>query len=236
MSKQFFLSTSSKSYLSNNCGFSIQGDVDQFNEIALGFDLPEFDAAITEMVSKVGVEWKKKTLSLDDAGVYISYKGAYEGKSVRLARKIVVENGVRKVIHEDFVLPISLQGKGMAKSIFRTLYDQYKNAGIEVIEVVANIDIGAYAWARYGFSMTNREEIRKLVTLAYEKLFGRDLDRFLELFNEFKGDYPFPVKYLARESFGEHLLRNTTWEGVLDLRNEKDRVYFEDYLGLNLRS
>lgn len=52
--------------------------------------------------------------------------------------------------HDYFVLE-SNHGAGVGKDIFGAHLATYEKMGIEQIHVHANIDVGGYAWARYGF-------------------------------------------------------------------------------------
>ncbi len=60
------------------------------------------------------------------------------------------------VKHSSFMLPESLQGQGVAKKILRDSfgwYEQQKKEGVPVLDVRlrANVGVGGYAWAAYGF-------------------------------------------------------------------------------------
>ena len=52
---------------------------------------------------------------------------------------------------EEIQMPTSLQGKGLNKGIFKDNIDIFKAKGIETVELTANVDVGGYAWFRYGF-------------------------------------------------------------------------------------
>jgi hypothetical protein len=49
----------------------------------------------------------------------------------------------------------SAQGSGFASQLNKTMFDWYRQAGIDHVEVHANIDVGGYTWAAQGFDFAN---------------------------------------------------------------------------------
>lgn len=49
----------------------------------------------------------------------------------------------------------SAQGSGFASQFNKTMFDWYRQAGIDHVEVHANIDVGGYTWAAQGFDFAN---------------------------------------------------------------------------------
>lgn len=68
---------------------------------------------------------------------------------------------------KDFQVPVAAQGKGVAKEMFRKSLDLYKAADVDQITLEANVDVGGYAWFRYGFIPTSPFEIDKIVDWIY---------------------------------------------------------------------
>lgn len=57
-----------------------------------------------------------------------------------------------KRVHMDYYrLPESDQGHGIMKQVMAQQMQIWKDAGIEKVDLYANIDVGGHAWARYGF-------------------------------------------------------------------------------------
>lgn len=55
-------------------------------------------------------------------------------------------------LHLDVMdLPPESQGQGVAKEVLGNLVDYAQENGIDRISLVANIDVGSYAWAKFGF-------------------------------------------------------------------------------------
>lgn len=66
--------------------------------------------------------------------------------------------GKKGVYHNYFSLKPEIQGKGIAKTLFKDLYEQYKNTGADYLAVHANIDVGGYTWGSMGFRTNNLRE------------------------------------------------------------------------------
>ena len=71
-------------------------------------------------------------------------------------------DGTLEVETKDFQVPIAAQGTGVAKEMFIQSLDLYKAADVSKITLEANVDVGGYAWFRYGFIPNNLDEISKI--------------------------------------------------------------------------
>jgi GNAT superfamily N-acetyltransferase len=58
------------------------------------------------------------------------------------------------VHHDIFQLNRSHQGNGAASAWYKHTSEQYRKAGFDRIEMLANLDVGGYAWARQGFGFS----------------------------------------------------------------------------------
>ena len=56
--------------------------------------------------------------------------------------------------HDYLKLPSSQTGKGEAKTLLSSQVALYQKLGLDRVQVHANIDVGGYAWAKYGFTPT----------------------------------------------------------------------------------
>lgn len=81
-------------------------------------------------------------------------KDAESGLRVgRIERTFDFEDG--SVHHDYFKLVDSAQGAGRAKSIIGSQIEFYNRMGnINKVELLADIDVGRYAWAKYGFKQS----------------------------------------------------------------------------------
>lgn len=162
-----------------------------------------------------------------DGGVHLSWRG----NGVELKRAFRIDdNGAKYVDHELFQLDRQLQGKGVSRQVFKALYEQYRVAGVERIELYANIDVGGYAWARYGFCVRDRNEA--ISAIRFSALTAKQEERIMGLIDgHFNASSdPFPMNKIARLPYGKKALLGSDWEGVLDLTDTQQRRVFERYL------
>lgn len=61
------------------------------------------------------------------------------------------DGNIESIKHEYFVLPPEAQGSGVSKETIADSLRAYKAAGINRIDLHANIGMGGYVWLRYGF-------------------------------------------------------------------------------------
>lgn len=209
---------------------AFNGTANNFNKILRGFDLPSFDAELTEIAAEKGFTWETKSYSADERRVYFEYSGQYQNDWITLIRSFSIKDGKKVVDHDLFMMPSSLQGSGLSKQIFRRLYRQYQNAGVQRINVHANIDVGGYAWAKYGFSMIRKGDVEALKTAAKIKLSAKKYKDFMEVYDLYKDIVPFPVKHIANQPYGKQLLLESDWYGSIDLEDDDETEYFEKYL------
>ena len=216
-------------------GFHIvDNDVSKnYNEIMKGFNLEKLDDDLTSIFESYNSKIVQKTIeTVNDDKIKISYK---TNNKIYLERTFT-GNGVVK--HDYFDIPNELQGKGISKSVFRSLYEQYKNAGINRIDVYANITVGGYTWARYGFvanaksynSLLKNAEIRS-ESPNITNVTKKDYDDFVNWIKQYEGK-DIPLWEITQKSYGKDILKKSEWGGYLDLVDDNSRKIFENYLGL----
>ncbi|MDR1764020.1 MAG: GNAT family N-acetyltransferase [Dysgonamonadaceae bacterium] len=187
------------------------------------FNIPEYENTIKKIMEKQGkdVWYQEKELSYNDYNgqFEISLQGRVDGKWFSIRRKFYPSKTVE---HSLFELDESLQGKGIAKELFRHLYSQYKNMGIKKIIIHANIDVGGYAWMKYGFT-AKADQYDKLASFATMKaknkyISNSNRDDFIEWLKQYKGK-DIPIYKLADKEYAYGLLEHTEWNGFLDFEN-----------------
>lgn len=96
----------------------------------------------------------------DDGGVtYVQNGGkAFGAEVVNVQRTYYAKLGV--VEHNYLKLKDEEQGSGAVKEMFRTSLPLYEKHGVKRIDLHANLDMGAYAWGRYGFTAKDPDEFR----------------------------------------------------------------------------
>lgn len=63
----------------------------------------------------------------------------------------------KTVYHRYFSVVPLFQGQGFAQQVHDSLMDLYRRRGMERVKVQANIDVGGYTWAKFGFDWAQRE-------------------------------------------------------------------------------
>jgi len=191
-------------------------------------DIVTLNREVQGIVSKYGVSDVKCKMIATSAG---DVRLRWYSDKFNLERSFDTDSkGIRSVDHEYFTLSEDLQGKGISKQIFRSLYKQYKAVGVQRMEVHANIDVGGYTWAKYGFCVANRNDA--LSAIQFYRLTQKQEDRIVAIIDEHfkKSSAPFPMNKIARLPYGKEALLGSDWEGVLDLTDPTQRRTFERYL------
>jgi hypothetical protein len=216
---------------SNNIDF--EGNIDVYNKIIEGFDLKTFDDEVTAIFKEVGLNFEQKVVRAKGDRVNFTFYTPSKVRGVNslyLERSFFFENGVKTVEHDYFQITEGFQGGGISKKLFRSLYKQYQNADIEKMKVHANLDVGGYTWAKYGFSTTYEGRIAKVIEKAKDKLKGKNLIDFQKWLEEGRAKEFFSMSELARRKYGKELLLGSDWFGFINLKDKNQRKTFETYL------
>lgn len=155
------------------------------------------------------------------------------GEGLTLWRTFANTNDGLEVRHQLFKLAEEYQNKGISKEVFRIFYQQYKNMGVRTISVHANIDVGGYTWARYGFMAVDKDEALKAVSYCdkYWKTASEFIDTYYKK-HSLPASAPFPMRLLTEQSWGKEVLLGTDWAGKIDLFDQESVKIFEHYLGM----
>ena len=129
-----------------------------------------------------------------------------------------------------------LQGKGIAKEVLRGNIDTYKKLDIGVVKTFANIDVGAYAWAKYGY-VPDESSWRRLqsdLEIEVSAMSGvgipsKAADGLLELIYSSE---PKALWAIADSPYGKELLTGTdiSWYGTLDIDDKESMQRFDAYI------
>lgn len=103
--------------------------------------------------------------------------------------------------------------------------------GVSNINICANINIGGYAWSKYGFCAESRNEAL-YVCNRVKKEFRHEAEKIvLDWYNK-NGDKPFPMMLLAEHPWGKEAMFGSSWYGVLDMKDEAQLKVLKKYIGL----
>jgi hypothetical protein len=82
------------------------------------------------------------------------------GSPEQIERTFVREvDGTLTVSHSTFKLPESKRGAGIAKTVLRDSMNEYEKIGVDKIKLTANLNVGSYAWAKFGFNAKDPLEL-----------------------------------------------------------------------------
>lgn len=118
------------------------------------------------------------------------------------------------------------RGNGSAKALFRVSLGVYKMLGVKKVKVHANIDVGGYAWAKFGFVPTQSswEGLRGRMTEKLMRLSGVPADaktRIKALLekNDPKTLFALSDAKIGERSIGKEMLLGSDWYGALSLND-----------------
>jgi len=175
-----------------------------------------------------------------------------EGNRVgSLERIVMLRDGKLVVRHNYFSLPESAQGKGLSKGVLSNQMKLWEEIGVERVELNANINVGGYAWSRYGFKPTQGEwnKLRKSLRddVARSNLTGDEKSILLKVLNSDDPRGIWTVADMSRKvtnkdvfvvglkkdkplKIGQRLLMDSNWNGGLDLKDQEQMERFRNYL------
>ena len=125
-----------------------------------------------------------------------------------------------------------MQGKGISKRVFKELFAQYEDAGIQRAYIHANIDKGALVWSKYG-ALAEKKDVKWIAERAFNE--GRisveesiSIKAYLSKFEKM-----IPMKDLAYKPYGKRLLLGESWYGYIDLTDKSKMDYLHTYLKMD---
>ena len=158
-----------------------------------------------------------------------------------ISREINPETG--EVHHGYLKFNGPTQGAGLGKQLLGNQVDLYNKMGMKSIGLFANIDVGGYAWAKYGFqpkpydwttlqSGMNRRlmglhqsgEISPEALDAAQTLIRQPDPKALWNISDITG------KTKSGEPLGKKLLLNQSWSGSLNLKDPETMDRFNAYI------
>lgn len=200
--------------------------VELYKKIMGEFDLQEYGNEIEQALNKQGIKITDKVFAIrsktakimqsNSDGTTVIHRGIHYDPSTRQ----------RNVSHQTLKIKEELQGKGLSRELLKVMYKQYKKAGVKEIVLTANMEVGGYAWARYGFHVP-KDEI-DLVTVS------RNVKGFKQITEKYFRENPtaesFPMRIIADMPGGKEMLLGSDWDGFLDLTDRAAVQTFENYL------
>ena len=130
----------------------------------------------------------------------------------------VTADGRLIVEHSLFTLSKNDQGQGTATRMMADSLDLYERIGVDQINVVANKDVGAYAWAALGFQAKDPKDFELAVTSRRSTWNKLSEDRKEFILTGMEGYAKDAPSWLAKQPEGRALLLGLSWEGRIHLK------------------
>jgi len=134
------------------------------------------------------------------------------------------------VDHDLFSVDEERQGQGLATTILANSIETYIGLDVAKVSVHADIDVGGYTWAKFGFvpSEDSWDELRD--ELARDARYIGDEVAREYLLKLCRDPGPKTIWELADTAEGKQLLLGTDWYGDLDLRDPLAMHRFNRYV------
>lgn len=205
-----------------------------------GFDLANVLHRLDALSKERMFEWTSVVAEVAPSGnLIISHEyDDLDADDRPLLLKVILKlpvDGCRVVTHEEMFLPIRFQRRGLSAELLKPYYEQYRNARVDSIRILASDTGGGYVWAKYGFRAIYKKELNDILerpeTLTITSRVISNLRLTItDFYNTRPDTVAFPIRAWTPFTFSKELLMGTTWHGVLDLNDAEHRAFFEDYL------
>lgn len=137
-------------------------------------------------------------------------------------------------------LPAEAQGKGLGKTLLSNTLSLARHLGAEKIDLEAGMDVGGYAWAKFGFQLAdsgedlNRAVAEKMSTLELDQATQKQVAKILESPDPKRvwqlADLSTEVMVEGRPlKLGKALLLGSQWKATLPLDDQAAVTRCEQY-------
>lgn len=187
---------------------------------------------VSNAFGEIGVDLERSNITWLVKERTFSIEFSAMGGHVDVDRLFGFDDNGLFVDHELFTLPSELQGKGASKKILGAFFKQYERIGVKTIKVFANLDVGGYTWARYGFS-AELADVQRILDNANNLPQG-SIKEARAIVDKFYATSPdtsrFPMRLLTGYDWSKVLLLGKDWDGEMNLTDKQSVAYFKDYL------
>lgn len=174
-----------------------------------------------------------KALNVSRA-VTVTLEKALPHSESQVKQTVVISNG--DVLLKSFKMKNEAKAAEVFKSYMLDLYSLSKDVGAKTLSVVADGEIGSYAWAKYGFKPSAKQWEAMKSDIASKAGVLEDADKMTELHSKFvqavlNSNDPGSIFSLADSTLGPDLLSGLSWFGSLDLKDAESVIRFLTYIG-----
>jgi hypothetical protein len=228
-------------------------NADKAGKLLGGLDPVKFASSLVASVpgadaGKVEVTFEKHRYHADRLVISITGPGFTAESPLELHAM----PGHKKLHIEDAEVSKDAQSQGVMKNYMKGILATVEGASsvFNRISLVANIDVGSYAWARYGFCPQSPAELRSIVRNAEKRAnelvtsgdaetraLGEQALKVLDSGGDHLGERLWDISALSKklpesgEKLGYYLLESKEWNGELRLDDDKAVKTMKAYLG-----
>lgn len=150
----------------------------------------------------------------------------------QFARSLNFADGV--VDNEYFKVRNDLQGTSIGKDILLGQAALYESTGLlDKMRINANLDVGGYAWAKYGYVPTESSWESLSSRIRAQSNYITPIADGADIAQMALSPDPKTVWAISDSPHGKQLLIGTSWDGELSFRDEESMRRFRMYLGGN---
>lgn len=216
---------------------ALPGAQAHFNEFFKGVTPEEFSRDVAggmERKLKLSVRMNSSDEYELHCDVELFENGEKVGEMLR-----VFNHTTGTVTHENFELYPDFQGVGFGKKILSGQFSLYKKLGFRQVFMLANIDVGGYAWAKYGFLPQSPKNLSSDLAgwLGSVKVPNSVRSSVKTLLKQMPAD-PKVLWAISDLQFkmgdttlGKVLLKSSSWRGIFNLGDEAAMKRFNSYVG-----
>jgi hypothetical protein len=174
------------------------------------------------------------------------------GMSGQIRRNFYRDRGGDLVAkHDVFVIEGAGKGEGIGRQVLKAQFDEYDRMGVKKVTLHANIDVGGYAWARFGFTpkQSDWDDLRKSLNvwvnaddvshdilgneypaLKIPKPQRKALTKILDN-PDSKGLWKSADARIGDRNIGKEILMERDWRGEIRLDDAEAMARFNHYVG-----
>lgn len=151
------------------------------------------------------------------------------------------EDGTLEVKHDIFQVPPGQQGSGLAKQVLADSMAVYEQLGVTAVTTDANIDVGGYAWAKFGFKAADPqgfagEVVSRVAMMTKANEIPSDrAKQVLSIVRDHMTDPKLPWRIASvtdgTRPLGKEIMMGSSWSAKLDLKDAEAMRRFNDYVG-----
>ena len=170
---------------------------------------------------------------------YIAVLGVLKTESGKTVGRVERNISKTSANHVYFQLDKAYTGKGGGKQILAKSVTLYEKIGVKKVHLNANINVGGYAWAKYGFDFASRDVQRARKGLSgrvgrHLKKAGAPAKERLLIVNTLKkngNSWDFANLKYKGQPIGKKALLGSDWDGTLTLNPKSNgRKIFNAYV------